>query len=116
MNERTIRFKYVYPEDYRPVYSNSVYGGFSPRGEFEIHFLYDRAPLPDSGEIFAQDDRQAREQARYGPFNALHVVQAGVIMDYDSARRLHAWLGEKIQTYETAAGATKGAARKGPLQ
>ncbi|OQY58539.1 MAG: hypothetical protein B6245_11335 [Desulfobacteraceae bacterium 4572_88] len=96
-----LRFKYVFPEDYCPAYVNTVHGGITARGELEIHFLHDRPPLPDTSEMTFIEGHPIQREFVADNVTGLRHVKTGVIMDYDSARRLHKWLTEKIGIFDS---------------
>jgi len=43
-----IKFKYVFPDNYNPVFANGAFGGITPSRQIEINFYFDRHPLPYS--------------------------------------------------------------------
>lgn len=95
-----VKFKYYFPEDYRPVYNNAVWGGMNVKGELDIHFLYDRNPLPLSSTHEIKDGiilgtPKSRETGK----STLRFVQTGVVMNRESAMSLYNWLGEKIKMF-----------------
>ena len=44
----TVKFQFVFPEPYNPVYSNGVYGGPTHHGDLVIHFFHERSNVPYS--------------------------------------------------------------------
>ncbi|MFC0297755.1 hypothetical protein [Geobacillus jurassicus] len=44
--EKVVHFKYLFPDDYNPVYVNGAHGGISPQGEIVVNFYFERRPLP----------------------------------------------------------------------
>ena len=102
---KELKFKYRFPEDYKPVYTNGVWGGITPRGEIEIHFLYDRRPLPLHSTHEVSKDRGLSgtpKEIEIGD-SILRFVQAGVVMDLAAAKSLYEWLGGKLEDLEGAA-------------
>lgn len=99
-----ITFKYLFAEDYNPVYVNGAHGGISPRGELVVHFYLERPGVPVSithevnpnGTIGAELDEVPSDfkQTLY------RAVESGVVMNYESARTFHAWLGERLKEME----------------
>ncbi len=99
-----IRFTYEYQEGYVPLYINGALGGVSPRGEIIANFFFEKPLLPTmvaneitpagtiGGEI-AEEPSDMRS-------SFVRSVTSGVILNYDNARNLHAWLGEKIKELE----------------
>lgn len=41
-----LKFKYKFPENFNPTYTNGVYGGIAPQGEIVMNFFFERPPLP----------------------------------------------------------------------
>ena len=96
-----VKFKYFFPDDYRPVYTNGVWGGMNIKGEFEVHFLYDRRPLPlySTHEIKDGALLGSPKEIESGE-SILRFVQTGVIMDLGTAKSLYDWLGDKLKAFE----------------
>lgn len=106
---KELKFKYYFPDDYKPVYTNGVWGGITPRGEIEIHFLYDRKPLPlySTHELTKEKGLSGvPTKLEIGDF-ILRFVQTGVVMDLTSAESLYEWLGEKLKDLRGAADVKK---------
>ncbi|MBI4775104.1 MAG: hypothetical protein HY788_13175 [Deltaproteobacteria bacterium] len=99
-----ITFKYVYQNDYKPVYVNGVYGGTSPRGEIELNFFHERRDL--ANEITHDLDSSGRlgKVIRTDPKNLnatmVRFISTGVVMSVESARELNVWLQQKIEEAE----------------
>ena len=99
-----IRFTYQYEEGYGPHYVNGALGGVSPRGEIIANFFFEKPVLPTmvaneitpggtiGGEI-AEEPADMRN-------SFVRAVSTGIILNYDNALNLHAWLGEKIKELE----------------
>jgi hypothetical protein len=99
-----MKFKYVFTYDYNPVYVNGAHGGVSPRGELVMNFYLERPPLPNSitheitpaGGIGAETDAEPSDLGR----SLVRQVTNGVVLNYQTARELHYWLGEKVKEME----------------
>jgi len=106
-----IEFKYVFDDAYNPVYANGAVGGVSPKGEVSINFYVERPAVPRT-QIYqlAADGKIgpeiAREPSHEHPF-AIRFVTAGVTLSLESAKAIHAWLGNQIRTLESATGEAK---------
>ena len=46
-DKNSIKYKYIFRDDYNPKYANGAYGGLTPRGEISINFFYERPALPN---------------------------------------------------------------------
>lgn len=98
-NEMT--FKYIFTYDYNPVYVNGAHGGISPRGELVINFYLERQPLPNSisheitpaGTIGPESEVEPSDLGR----SLVRQVINGVVINHQTARELHFWLGEKLK-------------------
>ena len=97
-------FKYIFTYDYSPVYVNGAHGGVSPRGELVMNFYLERQPLPNSitheitqaGTIGPETDVDPSDLGRSLVRQAIN----GVVVNYNTARELHFWLGEKLKEME----------------
>jgi len=97
-------FKYIFTYDYNPVYINGAHGGVTPRGELVVNFYQERQPLPNAmthelnpngtigRELAVEPEDLNRSLVRF--------VSNGVVVNYQTARELHFWLGEKIKEME----------------
>jgi len=104
-NEPTIKFKYVFTYDYNPVYVNGAHGGISPRGEIVANFYLERPPLPNElVHAIKPDGTIGSEVIDVEPkdlnSSLVRYVSSGVILNYQNARDLHIWLGDKIAELE----------------
>ncbi|WP_129126329.1 hypothetical protein [Geomonas oryzae] len=101
-NEMT--FKYIFTYDYNPVYVNGAHGGISPRGELVINFYLERQPLPNAisheitqaGQIGPETEVEPSDLGR----SLVRQVINGVVVNHQTARELHFWLGEKLKEFE----------------
>lgn len=103
-NKPELKFKYIFDYGYNPVYANGAHGGVSPRGELVMNFYLERMALPESitheinpngtigSETAAEPDDLAHSMVRF--------IEAGVVMNYQNAKELHLWLGERIKEME----------------
>ena len=97
-------FKYIFTYDYNPVYVNGAHGGVSPRGELVMNFYLERQPLPNAisheinpnGTIGPETDVDPSDLNR----SLVRQVINGVVLNYNTARELHYWLGEKVKEME----------------
>jgi len=99
-----VRFKYIFPDDYNPVYVNGAYGGAGPRGELAINFYLERAPVPytefrDVSPQGVVDPKFTLEPNDLGNI-VIRYISSGVIMNLDTAKSVYTWLGEHIKRME----------------
>lgn len=94
---QSFKIKYIFQDDYNPIYINGAYGGVMPSGEIVANFYFERHPLPNS-ETWTQDkqDLEPRDLAS----SAVRVIETGIIMSPQTARQIVKWLQEKIHLTE----------------
>ena len=99
--DRQIKFKYVFPENYNPVYCNGAFGGISTRGEIVANFFLERMPIPKSMTNAVNLDGTLSDVVDLEPENlneiVIRYISTGIVLNEESARSIHAWLGEQIQ-------------------
>lgn len=99
-DNREINFRYVFPENYNPVYCNGAYGGVSTQGEIVMNFYLERMPIPNSvthqvGEdgalagVIATDPEDLNKKV-------IRYVSNGVVLSETGARAVYNWLGAQI--------------------
>lgn len=103
--DRTLRIKYVFPEDYNPKYVNGAYGFLNHQGEIIANFYLERAPLLRDQYHEIKDGLIGEEiiDQRIPDANQslmLRYVEHGVVWNYQSAKSFHHWLGQKIKKIE----------------
>jgi hypothetical protein len=103
-NKPELIFKYIFDYCYNPVYVNGAHGGVSPRGELVMNFYLERMALPESitheinpngtigREVAAEPEDLGQSMVRF--------IKSGVVMNYQNARELHLWLGDRIKEME----------------
>ena len=104
LNKPEIKFISEYEPGSAPHYVNGALGGVSPRGEIIANFFFEKPVLPmrvtneilPNGTIGGEIAEEPAEMRS----TFVRAVTTGVILNYDNARNLHAWLGEKIKELE----------------
>jgi hypothetical protein len=104
-HEPAISFKYIFKYDYNPVYVNGAHGGVSPRGEIVANFYLERQPLPNEiTHAINPDGSIGADVIAVNPENLnstiVRYVSSGVVLNYQNAKALHGWLGDKIDELE----------------
>ncbi len=103
-----IKCKYIFDDNYNPVYVNGAQGGINPLGEIVVNFYLERSALPNSQTFSIKDGKMSKEPAEMEPQDLknsfVRVIQNGVIMNYQTAKEIHRWLGEHIKNLESITG------------
>ncbi len=101
-SQNSIKFKYIFPDDYNPVYVNGAVGGISPRGEIVINFFFERQGLPKSQTYELSAEGTLGNEIAIEPEEPkiIRYIQNGIILHLDKAKEIHKWFGELIQKLE----------------
>ncbi len=104
MDNKQIKFKYIFEGNYNPVCCSGTYGGISPNGEIVANFFYERMPIPNSVVHELNDDGTLSGVVALDPENldntVIRYVSNGIILNLDSAKAIYKWLGDQIQEIE----------------
>lgn len=97
--EKQIEFKYIFDDDYRPVYANGAYGGINCRGEIIMHFFTERYALPKSMFNEVKEDNTVGDCVRIEPADMpiVRTISGGVILSRQSAQEIYDWLGTVLK-------------------
>lgn len=104
MEKRTIKFKYIFDDDYNPIYVNGAQGGINPQGEIVANFYLERLALPTSqvqeinpdgnlGNILDSEPQDLNQ-------SFVRVIKNGVVMNLQTAKSISAWLNTNIESLE----------------
>ena len=103
-NTTTLDVTFKYTEDYNPNYVSGVWGGIGPHGELICHFYLDRQGLPKKQHLELDQTTGVVATTTTDPDEherkIIRFVTSGIIMNAETARSFHQWLGEKIPAIE----------------
>lgn len=91
------KYKYVIPEHLRDLYVNGMWGGVTPRGEIHMHFYNERHAIPKS--VTCEIDKKGEIKgivSQEAGGDAARIVQASIVMDYQTAVAMRDWLNDRI--------------------
>lgn len=104
----SIKSKYIFKKDYNPVYINGAQGGISPSGEVVINFYLQRNALPVSQTFDVTEEGVMGDETAVEPQDLktsfVRVIENGIIMNYQTAKEIHRWLGNHLETLENNSG------------
>lgn len=102
--ERKIKFKYIFPENYNPVYCNGAFGGISTQGEIIANFFLERIPIPNSVSNLVNSNGTLGGVVETDPPNlgdiVVRYISAGIVLNEENAKAIYEWLGAQIQELE----------------
>lgn len=99
--QKKIKYKYKFKDDYNPHYVNGAHGGVTPYKEILVNFFLERLPLPKSQEYpINPDNTVGGNSISNDPpdldQSVIRYVQSGIILNYERAKVIHEWLGKLI--------------------
>lgn len=100
-----IKCKYIFSDDYNPIYVNGAQGGINTQGEIVVNFYLERNALPVSQTFEIKDEEiKSANEVESEPSDLknsfVRVIENGVIMNYQTAKEIHKWLGNYIEKLE----------------
>lgn len=106
-----VKCKYIFKDDYNPVYVNGAQGGINPQGEIVINFYLERNALPISQTYGIEDGKIGAQEIDAEPSDLknsfVRFVENGVILNYQTAKEIHKWLGNHIKILEDLSNQSK---------
>jgi hypothetical protein len=101
----SIKCKYIFKDSYNPVYVNGAQGGINPQGEIIINFYLERFALPNSQTFEISDGslnaaREVDSDPKDLKNSFIRYIENGVIMNYQTAKEIHRWLGNHLSKLE----------------
>ena len=100
MEQKTIKFKYIFDENYNPVYVNGAQGGITPQGEIVANFYLERLALPNAQTQEVKADGTLGEAISSEPEDLnnsfVRFIKNGVVMNLQTAISISNWLNKHI--------------------
>ncbi len=98
--EQEIRFKYKFQENYNPVYTNGVYGGFNVSGDLVANFFFERLPIPKEEIVGMYSGQPIEANVPSIPVTIIRYIQTGIVINLDTAKVIRDWLDTQIKNAE----------------
>jgi len=94
----TVKFDYIKSNQFRVIHVDGTHGGVTPKGTgIQIAFFSERAPIPKREEHTIHNGKVGERVAVTLRDAIVREVEVEALMDLAVARRIHKWLGEKIE-------------------
>lgn len=102
MENREIKFKYVFDDDYEPEYVTGAFGGVMPGGDLVVNFFLERLPIPyetkqaiDENGIL--DPNLTVVNPEPSDYNKIRrTVKNGIILNTQTALSIYRWMKDKL--------------------
>ncbi len=99
--EQNISFKYKFQENYNPVYTNGVYGGFNASGDLVANFFFERSPIPREEVFDIYSGKPIEPDISDVPIpSIIRSIQTGIVINLDTAKVIRDWLDTHINKAE----------------
>lgn len=99
-----IKFKYLFEDNYNPVYVNGAIGGVNPRGEIVINFFLERHAIPkaQTHEISAKGGlgEVKKNEPEDLTQSMVRYISSGVVFSLQNAKDFQKWLDVEIKKLE----------------
>jgi hypothetical protein len=104
--KKRLKCKYIFADNYNPVYVNGAYGGGNAKGEIVVNFYLERAALPNSQTYEIEENKLKEVLSEQDPQDLkesfVRFISTGIILDYKNAKVIHEWLGGHIKKIENS--------------
>jgi len=94
-----ITFHYQKTPSYRSFHVDGAHGGLSPKGNLHMNVFVERPSIPKI-EKYKISGNNLELVSKDGKEGIIREVECELIMDYNSMRLIHKWLGEKIEEFD----------------
>lgn len=97
-----IDIHYLKTGNYRIFHVDGAFGGPTPNGQIYMALFVERATIPEVVRYeIKRDGSLSEEISRLGKTGAVREVEAGIIMNLETAKSLREWLNQKITEIES---------------
>ncbi len=98
-----VRFEYEENSSLNLQYTHGVWGGINPQGEIEMNFYHEKDKMPSFSERTISSDGVLGPELV--PFDedtrvVIRNIHSKILLNFQTAKALHDWLSEKIDTLE----------------
>lgn len=101
---KQINIKYIFEEDYNPVYCNGAYGGIGPQGELIANFYLERMPIPRKVIMALDEEGHLADTLEIIPRETesaiVRYVSSGIVLNQKDAKSMYIWLGDMLAKME----------------
>ena len=100
--EKAVKFRYIFPDNYNPAMATGALGGPMPDGHhIAVNFFMERVGLPYSQTFKVGEDGKLGDEVATDPEDAGHTfvrfVSGGIVLTPDTAVSIARWLEEQVE-------------------
>ncbi len=97
---KTVKVHYLKTSSYRTYYVDGVFGGLTPNGKIYMELFLQRLVTPQTIEYKVEEAGLGKEIGRIGKEGLIREIEAGLIMDIESAKVFRNWIDDKVKQIE----------------
>jgi len=92
---------YLKTSSYRTYYMDGIFGGVTPNAKLYVELFLQRSPTPQTIQYSVEKDGNlGKELRRVGKEGLIREIEAGLVMDIQTAKVFRGWLDDKIKEFE----------------
>jgi hypothetical protein len=99
-----ITVDYIKSNLFRVIHADGAWGGLTARGTIHMALFSERPTIPQTQVLQVTNEGKLGppipEQTKKRPAELVREVEVEVIMSYETAQALHAWLEDKFNVFE----------------
>ena len=96
-----IDFHYLKTSSYRTYHVDGIFGGLTPQGNLYAEIFLERKPTPTMIRQKVKETGELGDEVlREGKSGFIREIECGLIMNIDSAKDFHKWLGDRIAEFD----------------
>ena len=100
-----VRFNYKKADDYRIIFANGAYGGFTPRKELMFHFFHEYKETPETEVMAIGEDGSPVPIRKDIPeeIEMTRELKVGIVLTIEEAFSIGRWMLDKVEEFKKAA-------------
>ncbi len=92
---------YLKTNSYRTYYMDGIFGGVTPNAKLYVELFLQRSPTPQIIQYSVEKNGNlGKELKRIGKEGLIREIEAGLVMDIQTAKVFRDWLDNKIEEFE----------------
>jgi hypothetical protein len=101
---KKVRFNYKKADDYRILYANGAYGGFTPRKELMFHFFHEYKKTLETEVMAIGEDGSTIPLKKDIPeeLEMIRELKVGIVLTIEEAFNIGRWMLDKVEEFRKA--------------
>lgn len=98
--QESVKIRYIFNDDYNPVYVDGIYGGPTPNGTLTVNFFFERKAVPRKETYEVNEDGKLGQRLEVEPssndMDFVRFISTGIIINAETAMVMRDWLNTWI--------------------